>query len=180
MAIRRQHHPPAGQLFRTAAQSQRHRLTVVAVMSGTKASGHSSEQAKARKAIAVPLNAGAVLIVRRQTERCPTHVFSLRRQPIRRVSTKLGTTRSSAPASKTSAGTTCGTSGPHGTSWPGTPIAELQELGAWKSELMVKRYAHFAPEQLRTAANRLGTFLGTPWVRGKRGSAHNVFVKSQD
>jgi hypothetical protein len=50
----------------------------------------------------------------------------------------------------------------------GTPIAELQELGAWKSELMVKRYAHFAPEQLRTAANRLGTFLGTP------GSAANA------
>ncbi len=58
----------------------------------------------------------------------------------------------------------------------GTPIAELQELGAWKSELMVKRYAHFAPEQLRTAANRLGTFLGTPWIRGKRGSAHNVLI----
>ena len=36
----------------------------------------------------------------------------------------------------------------------GTAIAELQELGAWKSELMVKRYAHFGPEQLRTAANR--------------------------
>jgi hypothetical protein len=26
-------------------------------------------------------------------------------------------------------------------------IATLQELDAWKSELMVKRYAHFAPEQ---------------------------------
>ena len=37
-------------------------------------------------------------------------------------------------------------------------IAELQELGAWKSELIVKRYAHFAPEQLRTAADRLATF----------------------
>ncbi len=46
--------------------------------------------------------------------------------------------------------------------------AELQELGAWKSELMVKRYAHFAPEQLRSAATRLGTFLGTP------GSAENA------
>jgi hypothetical protein len=40
----------------------------------------------------------------------------------------------------------------------GTTLAELQELGAWKSELMVKRYAHFAPEQLRTAADRLATF----------------------
>jgi integrase len=43
----------------------------------------------------------------------------------------------------------------------GTTIAELQELGAWKSELMVKRYAHFAPEQLRSAATRLGTFLAS-------------------
>ena len=40
----------------------------------------------------------------------------------------------------------------------GTTLAELQELGAWKSELMVKRYAHFAPEQLRKAADRLATF----------------------
>jgi integrase len=34
----------------------------------------------------------------------------------------------------------------------GTTMAELQ-LGAWKSALMVKRYAHFAPEQLRAAAD---------------------------
>ena len=39
----------------------------------------------------------------------------------------------------------------------GTTMAELQELGAWKSEVMVKRYAHFAPEQLRAAA-KLATF----------------------
>ena len=40
----------------------------------------------------------------------------------------------------------------------GTTMAELQELGAWKSALMVKRYAHFAPEQLRAAAAKLATF----------------------
>jgi len=39
--------------------------------------------------------------------------------------------------------------------------ATLQELGAWKSELMVKRYAHFAPEQLRAAAAKLATFSST-------------------
>ena len=27
----------------------------------------------------------------------------------------------------------------------GMTMAELQELGAWKSPEMVKRYAHFAP-----------------------------------
>jgi hypothetical protein len=36
-----------------------------------------------------------------------------------------------------------------------------QELGAWKSALMVKRYAHFAPEQLRAAAAKLAAFSST-------------------
>ena len=44
----------------------------------------------------------------------------------------------------------------------GTTLGELQELGAWKSELMVKRYAHFAPEHLRAAADKLATFSYTP------------------
>jgi len=43
----------------------------------------------------------------------------------------------------------------------GTTLGELQELGAWKSETMVKRYAHFAPEQLRRAADRPATFWST-------------------
>jgi len=43
-------------------------------------------------------------------------------------------------------------------SWPVRTMAELQELGAWKSELMVKPYAHFAPEQLHKAVHRLATF----------------------
>jgi len=33
-------------------------------------------------------------------------------------------------------------------------MAELQELGAWKSGEMVRRYAHFAPEQLAKRSNR--------------------------
>jgi hypothetical protein len=52
----------------------------------------------------------------------------------------------------------------------GTTLAELQELGAWKSELMVKRYAHFAPEQLGTAADRLATFS----LRSAKATPHEV------
>ena len=44
----------------------------------------------------------------------------------------------------------------------GTTMGELQELGAWKSPEMVRRYAHFAPEQLREAADKLATFSYTP------------------
>jgi integrase len=46
------------------------------------------DQAKARKAISVPLNAEAVVIIRRQTGKHPTHVFSYLGKPIRQVSTK--------------------------------------------------------------------------------------------
>jgi len=55
----------------------------------------------------------------------------------------------------------------------GTTMAELQELGAWKSELMVKRYAHFAPEQLRAAAAKLATFsLRSPKAVPQEGTQH--------
>jgi integrase len=46
------------------------------------------DQAKARKAIAVPLNAEAVTIIRGQIGSHVTHVFSFRGRPIRQVSTK--------------------------------------------------------------------------------------------
>ena len=46
------------------------------------------DQAEARKAIAVPLNAEAVLVIRAQIGRHPTHVFSFKGKPVRQVSTK--------------------------------------------------------------------------------------------
>jgi integrase len=55
----------------------------------------------------------------------------------------------------------------------GTPIAELQELGAWKSELMVRRYAH-SPEKLRYCCEQAGHIFGHTWLRGERGSEHNI------
>jgi integrase len=46
------------------------------------------DQAKARKAIAVPLNAEAVLIIRRQTGKHPTHVFSYMGNVVKQVNRK--------------------------------------------------------------------------------------------
>jgi len=42
----------------------------------------------------------------------------------------------------------------------GTPTHELQRLGGWKTQSMVERYAHVAPEGLQLAASRLDTYLG--------------------
>jgi len=39
----------------------------------------------------------------------------------------------------------------------GTPTHELQRLGGWKTQSMVERYAHVAPEGLQLAASRLPT-----------------------
>jgi len=72
-------------------------------------------QAKARKAIAVPLNADAVAIIRRQLGKHSTHVFCFRGKPTRQVIRKLGIRRSSAPVSKAFAGTIFGTPGLAGT-----------------------------------------------------------------
>jgi len=61
----------------------------------------------------------------------------------------------------------------------GTTLGELQELGAWKSGEMVRRYAHFAPEQLRKAADRLATFWCTA-PKEDAAEAPQALVKSQD
>ena len=41
----------------------------------------------------------------------------------------------------------------------GTPTHELQRLGGWKTQSMVERYAHVAPEGLQLAASRLDSML---------------------
>jgi integrase len=53
----------------------------------------------------------------------------------------------------------------------GSPTWEIQRLGGWKTQIMVERYAHLAPDALQLAAQRLDNVLGsyslaTPEGRG--------------
>jgi integrase len=113
------------------------------------------DQAKARKAIPVPLNAEAVVIIRRQTGKHPTHVFSYRGRPIRQVSTKAWY------AALARAGIEDFRWHDLRHTWAswhvqnGTPLHALQELGGWESPEMVRRYAHFSAEHLAPYADRL-------------------------
>jgi len=90
------------------------------------------DQAKARKAIAVPLNAEALLIVRRQIGKHATHVFSFRGMPITQVSTKAWY------AALDKAGIADFRWHDLRHTWAswhvqqGTPLYALQELGGWK------------------------------------------------
>ena len=113
------------------------------------------DQAKARKAIPVPLNAEAVNMILAQLGRHPTHVFSYQGNPITQVSTKAWY------AALERAGITDFRWHDLRHTWAswhvqqGTPLHALQELGGWESVEMVRRYAHFSSEHLAPYADRL-------------------------
>ncbi len=125
------------------------------------------DQAKARKAIAVPLNAEAVVIVRKQLGRHPTHVFSFRGKPITQVSTKAWY------AALEKAGIEDFRWHDLRHTWAswhvqqGTPLHALQELGGWESVEMVRRYAHYAAEHLAPYADRLCAVRGVEAAEGR-------------
>jgi integrase len=113
------------------------------------------DQAKARKAIGIPLNAEAILVLRRQAGKHRRLVFTHRRKPVRNVNTKAW------KAALRRAGIVDFRWHDLRHTWAswhaqaGTPPNALQELGGWESVDMVRRYAHLAPDHLAKFAERL-------------------------
>jgi integrase len=117
-------------------------------------------QSKNRRAIAVPLNATALEILRRQIGKHRERVFTYRGRPITQANTRAwrGALKRAGIENfrwhdlrHTWA------------SWhrqAGTPTHELQRLGGWLSAVMVERYAHLAPDYLTQAAARIDPLLG--------------------
>ena len=124
------------------------------------------DQAKARRAIAVPLNDEAVATIRRQIGKHLTHVFSYKGKPITQVNTKAWY------AALKRAGIENFRWHDLRHTWAswhvqnGTPLHALQELGGWESVEMVRRYAHFSAEHLAPYADRLGALRAIDWVNG--------------
>ena len=122
------------------------------------------DQAKARKAIPVPLNAEAVTLISRQVGKHLTHVFSFRGKPIVQVSTKAWY------AALERAGIVDFRWHDLRHTWAswhvqnGTPLFALQELGGWSSTEMVRRYAHLTADHLAPYAQRLGAVCATHGV----------------
>ena len=129
------------------------------------------DQAKARKAIAVPLSAAAVVVLREQIGKHPDYVFSYRGKPVTQVNTKAWR-----QALKRA--------GIENFRWhdmrhawaswhvqAGTPLHVLQELGGWESVEMVRRYAHLSSDHLAEYVERMS---GTLKVVRQDESAGNV------
>ena len=56
----------------------------------------------------------------------------------------------------------------------GVSLYELQEMGAWQSEAMVKRYAHLSNSKLRENANVIASALDTALPFGDTNTTHIV------
>lgn len=113
------------------------------------------DQAKARKAIPVPLNADAVLCLRKQVDKHKTAVFTFEGNPVKRTNGRAwrkALIRAGIDNFRW-----------HDlrhtwASWHiqnGTPLQVLQELGGWSDSEMVQRYAHLASEHLAEYADKL-------------------------
>ncbi len=113
------------------------------------------DQAKARKAIAVPLNGTAMRILREQRGLHPVFVFTYDGKPVKQLSTKAwykALERAGIQSFRW-----------HDlrhtwASWHvqnGTPLFALQELAGWETEKMARRYAHFATSHLAVYADNV-------------------------
>jgi integrase len=114
-----------------------------------------ADQAKARKPISVPLSAYVMSILIRQQGRHPTRVFTYGGKPVRQVNTKAWRN-----ALKRAGITDFRWHYLRHTwaSWhvqKGTPLNAPQELGAWESAEMVRRYAHLGHNHLASYAENL-------------------------
>lgn len=107
----------------------------------------------------VPLNQAAIDVLLKRQGDHPTHVFTYDGNPVVRVNTSAWRNALQRAGildfrwhdlRHTFA------------TWhreAGTPTHELQRLGRWKTQSMVERYAHVAPEGLQFAARRLDALL---------------------
>ena len=123
------------------------------------------DQAKARRAIAVPLNDTALEVLGRQKGNHFVRVFTYEGEPVRQVSTKAwykALKRAGIENFRFHDLRHCWAS------WHvqnGTPLHVLQELGGWETPAMVRRYAHLAAQHLAPYADRAG--MGTNWAQSQ-------------
>ena len=117
------------------------------------------DQAKARKAIGVPLSEEAMEIIRRQIGKHDRFVFSYKGKPVGQINTKGWR----AALKKAEIQDFRWHDLRHTwASWhiqAGTPLNVLQELGGWESFEMVRRYAHLASDHLAPYVEKV--LLGT-------------------
>jgi integrase len=110
------------------------------------------DQAKARRAIGIPLSNAAIAVLKAQHGKDDRWVFPYRGKPIGKIKTAWHEALTRAKIENFTWHDLRHT----WASWhvqAGTPLHVLKEMGGWATMQMVTRYAHLAPEHLAEFAN---------------------------
>jgi len=113
------------------------------------------DEAKANKAIAVPLNKDALRVLQKRKGKHPIYVFTYGNKPVSQVNTQAWKKALKRAGIK---GFRWHDLRHTWASWHvqnGTSLQELQQLGGWASYNMVLRYAHLSSQHLQDAAARI-------------------------
>lgn len=117
------------------------------------------DQAKAGKPIHVTLNATAIAVLTRQIGKHPRSVFSYKGKPITQVNTKAWYKALKRAGIEDFRWHDLRHTWASWLTQNGVPLNVIQEMGAWESAEMVRRYAHLAPEQFAQHARVLDGML---------------------
>lgn len=123
------------------------------------------DQAKAERAIHVPLNTAALEVLRRRQGEHAERVFTFKDRPIGQANTRAWR------QALARAGITDFRWHDLRHTWAswhaqsGTPLSVLQDLGAWRSEAMVRHNAHLSPGDYATYAESVAAPLGAAPAR---------------
>ena len=107
------------------------------------------------EALGVPLNDVAVAVLERQKGRHRTHVFTYRGRPLRTANTRAWRSALKACGIKDFRWHDLRHTWATWLRQNDVPTWVLQELGGWKSESMVRRYAHMSVKHLQPYADQL-------------------------
>ncbi len=118
------------------------------------------EEAKANKAIAVPLNEDAMKILEKQIGKHPVFVFTRKNKPLADCNTKAWRNALKRAGIQNFRWHDLRHTWASWHIQQGTTLHELQQLGGWASYDMVLRYAHLSSTHLKNAAEKIvGTNL---------------------
>lgn len=121
-----------------------------------------ADQAKARKAIPVPLSLTAITILQRWKGAHATHVFCYRGKPIKQTNTKAWRAALDRARIRNFRWHDLRHTWASWHAQNGTPRYILQELGGWADERMVRNYAHLSAEHLQPYVDQLHQKLRNP------------------
>ena len=118
-----------------------------------------ADQAKGRKSIHVSLNSTALKVLEKQMGKHPVRVFTYNGRPITQTNTRAWRKALIRAGIEDFRWHDLRHTWASWLAQGGVPLNVIQEMGAWESTEMVKRYAHLAPEQFRKHAEVVDVLL---------------------